>query len=100
MLWPVETTAPPSGRVPGRRSIANISRVPSAPSALVASSRTSSGGRRNTVRAKARRCCSPPESSKAQFDLVSRLRPCSVVRPTASRAAHTSASVKRSAASG
>mmetsp|Transcript_53195 Transcript_53195/g.138623 ORF Transcript_53195/g.138623 Transcript_53195/m.138623 type:complete len:96 (-) Transcript_53195:386-673(-) len=61
----MEINAAPSGS--SRRRAAYRSRVPSSPTWEAASSRHTSRGFASSTRAKATRCCSPPESTSAQF---------------------------------
>mmetsp|Transcript_68869 Transcript_68869/g.190640 ORF Transcript_68869/g.190640 Transcript_68869/m.190640 type:complete len:228 (-) Transcript_68869:926-1609(-) len=97
----MDTTAAPSGRVPGLRSREYNSSAPSSPMALVASSRKRTDGRRSTACATASRCCSPPERMISQFASSAKPRsPSALSRATALNAIFTCSSVKWSSLSG
>mmetsp|Transcript_125576 Transcript_125576/g.246079 ORF Transcript_125576/g.246079 Transcript_125576/m.246079 type:complete len:233 (-) Transcript_125576:679-1377(-) len=101
MLWLMDTTAAPSGRVPGLRRSSYNSRAPSFPMALVASSKKSTSGRRSTAWAIAKRCRSPPDRAISQFASSDKLRPAKALsKATADNACRTSTSEKLSSHSG
>mmetsp|Transcript_18165 Transcript_18165/g.31887 ORF Transcript_18165/g.31887 Transcript_18165/m.31887 type:complete len:95 (+) Transcript_18165:126-410(+) len=93
-------TAAPGARLPGTRSNLKISRAPSSPIALVASSSNKTGGLRSKTLAMAKRCCSPPDKSMAQSPFSSRPRPCTVLSLTAASAPRTASSEKSASHSG
>mmetsp|Transcript_58970 Transcript_58970/g.72115 ORF Transcript_58970/g.72115 Transcript_58970/m.72115 type:complete len:107 (-) Transcript_58970:174-494(-) len=87
-------TAAPLGKVPGLRRRPNISSAASADMALVASSKRTTCGCRSRTRAIANRCCSPPDSNKAQSASSLRDRPSRHFSCTAFKALFTSSSEK------
>mmetsp|Transcript_79097 Transcript_79097/g.124797 ORF Transcript_79097/g.124797 Transcript_79097/m.124797 type:complete len:107 (+) Transcript_79097:157-477(+) len=87
-------TAAPLGKLPGLRKRANMSKEASADIALVASSKSRTCGCLSRTRAMANRCCSPPESNKAQLASSFKARPSRQFKSTAFRALFTSSSEK------
>mmetsp|Transcript_19736 Transcript_19736/g.43596 ORF Transcript_19736/g.43596 Transcript_19736/m.43596 type:complete len:95 (+) Transcript_19736:296-580(+) len=87
-------TAAPLGRLPGLRNRANMSKAASADIALVASSKRRTCGCLSRTLAMAKRCCSPPDSNKAQLASSFKARPSRQLRSTAFRAPFTSSSEK------
>mmetsp|Transcript_3108 Transcript_3108/g.5476 ORF Transcript_3108/g.5476 Transcript_3108/m.5476 type:complete len:107 (-) Transcript_3108:1958-2278(-) len=98
--WLTVTTTAPSGRLLGLLRSWKTSRAPSAPRALVASSKKRAVGLRSSTRAMASLCCSPPESSIAQFASSCNFRPSRVESLTASIAECTSSSLNSVAQDG